>query len=203
MRNVSLFQSFHSCFDPFLAHIGRICLKFGPAEYLMVAVFALSIIAAVIKGAVIKGLISGFIGILLSFGVMISSCAKAPRKPEAALDTPEHHVFSGNKLLEKGDTAGAQREFELAIQLNKKFSPAYVGMGLVLGVQKNYEVMIKAAVASLKRLEKLPPDPKDLPKAIKDYLIDTGKVDSYYSEIETTSRFSYACAVLIWLQSLW
>lgn len=50
-------------------------------------------------------------------------------------------------------------------------------------VQKNYEVMIKAAVATLKKIEKLPPDPKDLPRAIKDYLIDTGKVDSYYGEI--------------------
>ena len=51
----------------------------------------------------------------VAFGVMMSSCAKAPRKPEAALDTPEHHVFSGDKLLDKGDYAGAQREFELAI----------------------------------------------------------------------------------------
>ncbi len=50
-------------------------------------------------------------------------------------------------------------------------------------VQKNYEVMIKAAVATLKKIEKLPPDPKDLPRAIKDYLIDTGKLDSYYGEI--------------------
>jgi len=61
--------------------------------------------------------------ILLSFGVMITSCAKAPRKPEAALDTPEHHVFSGNKLLDKGDYGGAQREFELAIQLDKSIHP--------------------------------------------------------------------------------
>lgn len=77
--------------------------------------------------------------ILFSFGVMITSCAKPPRKPEAALDTPEHHVFSGNKLLEKGDHTGAQREFELAIQLDNKYSPAYVGMGLVFASQKSFE----------------------------------------------------------------
>ncbi len=35
---------------------------------------------------------------LVVVGVMVSSCAAPPRKPEAALDTPEHHVFSGNKL---------------------------------------------------------------------------------------------------------
>ena len=33
------------------------------------------------------------------------------------------------------------------------------------------------------QIEKLPPDPKDLPKAIKDYLIDAGKIDQYYSEV--------------------
>ncbi len=50
-------------------------------------------------------------------------------------------------------------------------------------IQKNYEVMIKAAVATLKKMDKLPPDPKDLPNAIKAYLIDTGRVDPYYGEI--------------------
>ena len=43
--------------------------------------------------------------------------------------------------------------------------------------------MVKAAVATLKKMEQLPPDPKDLPKAIKDYLIDSGKVDPYYGEV--------------------
>ena len=80
----------------------------------------------------------------VAFGVMMSSCAKAPRKPEAALDTPEHHVFSGDKLLDKGDYAGAQREFELAIQLDKKYSPAYVGLGLVFGGQNNFDNLVRA-----------------------------------------------------------
>jgi len=56
----------------------------------------------------------------VALGVLLASCATPLRKPEAALDTPEHHVFSGNKLLDKGDYAGAQREFALAIQLDKK-----------------------------------------------------------------------------------
>ncbi len=84
---------------------------------------------------------SFFIALLtvVAVGIMISSCAAPPRKPEAALDTPEHHVFSGNKLLEKGDYAGAQREFDLAVQLDKKYSPAYVGLGLVSAYQNNFE----------------------------------------------------------------
>lgn len=46
--------------------LAEFALKFGPAEYLLVAVFALSIIAAVIKGATIKGLISAGIGLTLA-----------------------------------------------------------------------------------------------------------------------------------------
>lgn len=95
--------------------------------------------------------------ILFAFGVMITSCAKPPRKPEAALDTPEHHVFSGNKLLEKGDYAGAQREFELALQLDRKFSPAYVGLGLVFANQKNFE----KAYENMKKAKGLAEKPDD------------------------------------------
>ena len=93
----------------------------------------------------------------VAFGVMMTSCAKPPRKPEAALDTPEHHVFSGNKLLDKGDYAGAQREFDLAIQLDKKYSPAYVGLGLVFGFQNNFD----KAFENMKKAKGLAEKPDD------------------------------------------
>ncbi len=64
---------------------------------------------------------------------------------------------------------------QLLLQLQKKKKETIV--------QKNYEVMIKAAVAGLKKLDKLPPDPKDLPQAIKDYLIDARRIDPYYGEV--------------------
>lgn len=64
---------------------------------------------------------------------------------------------------------------QLLLQLQKKKKETIV--------QKNYEVMIKAAVAALKKIEKLPEDPKDLPLALKDYLVETGKLDSYYNEV--------------------
>ncbi|MDH4267408.1 MAG: hypothetical protein OEW45_17390 [Deltaproteobacteria bacterium] len=95
--------------------------------------------------------------ILLALGVMITSCAKPPRKPEAALDTPEHHVFSGNKLLEKGDYAGAQREFVLAMQLDKKYSPAYVGLGLAFGYQNAFPT----AYENMKKAKSLAQKPED------------------------------------------
>lgn len=95
--------------------------------------------------------------VVLAFGVMMTSCAKPPRKPEAALDTPEHHVFTGNRLLEKGDYAGAQRSFELALQLDRKFSPAYVGLGLVFANQNNFE----KAFENMKKAKGLAEKPED------------------------------------------
>ena len=50
-------------FAPFLAHFA---LRFGPAEYFLTALFALSIIAAVVQGATIKGLIAAGLGLMLS-----------------------------------------------------------------------------------------------------------------------------------------
>lgn len=50
-------------FSPMLA---KFALKFGPAEYCLVAVFALSIIAGVIKGSAIKGLISAGLGLMFA-----------------------------------------------------------------------------------------------------------------------------------------
>jgi putative tricarboxylic transport membrane protein len=41
-------------------------LRFGPAEYLLVAIFAFSILATVIKGNTIKGLISGVLGLMFA-----------------------------------------------------------------------------------------------------------------------------------------
>jgi len=48
---------------PFLADFA---LEFGPAEYFLTAVLALSLIAAVVQGATIKGLIAAGMGLLLS-----------------------------------------------------------------------------------------------------------------------------------------
>jgi predicted nucleotidyltransferase/uncharacterized protein (UPF0332 family) len=50
-------------------------------------------------------------------------------------------------------------------------------------IMKNYEVMIKATVAALKKMNKLPEDPKELPKAIQTHLIDSKLVTSAYSDI--------------------
>jgi uncharacterized protein (UPF0332 family) len=64
---------------------------------------------------------------------------------------------------------------QLLLQLQKKKKENIV--------VKNYEVMIKAAVAALKKMDVLPPDPKELPIAIKKYLIDAGKIEPYFGDI--------------------
>ncbi|MEM7820939.1 MAG: nucleotidyltransferase domain-containing protein [Candidatus Aenigmatarchaeota archaeon] len=50
-------------------------------------------------------------------------------------------------------------------------------------IQKNYEVMIKASVAALKAIGKLPPEPEKLPEAFKKELIDSGLVSQVYGDI--------------------
>ena len=40
------------------------------------------------------------------------ACTQKAAKPQATMDTPEHHVMSGNKLLEAGNIDGAIAEFE-------------------------------------------------------------------------------------------
>jgi predicted nucleotidyltransferase/uncharacterized protein (UPF0332 family) len=68
-----------------------------------------------------------------------------------------------------------ERMEQLLLQLQKRRKESIV--------HKNYEVMIKAAVAALKKIDKLPPDPKDLPRAIKEDLIDKGHIDPYFGDI--------------------
>jgi len=50
-------------------------------------------------------------------------------------------------------------------------------------IVKNYEVMIKGVVACLKSIGKLPKNPKELPKAIKENLISTQKINPFYEDV--------------------
>lgn len=47
-------------------YLAELALRFGPAEYFLVAILGLSTIASFLSGSTIKGLISGFIGLLVS-----------------------------------------------------------------------------------------------------------------------------------------
>jgi tetratricopeptide (TPR) repeat protein len=69
--------------------------------------------------------------ILFAAVLLIVACGPKARQPVSQLDTPEHHVYTGVKLLDQEKYADAQREFELALELDNKYSKAYTGIGLV------------------------------------------------------------------------
>ena len=50
-------------------------------------------------------------------------------------------------------------------------------------IKRNYEIMLKASVAALKSMDKLPKDPKKLPKAFKEELIEGRKMNPTYADI--------------------
>lgn len=73
--------------------------------------------------------------VLLGFSLaLFVGCAKESA-PQSVMDTPEHHVFTGMKSFEKGELDEAQREFKLALELDRKYSPAHTGMALVFAAQ--------------------------------------------------------------------
>jgi len=80
-----------------------------------------------------------FFSLILAFG----GCAPKARAPVSTLDTPEHHVFTGMKLLESGKLSDAEREFNLAKELDHKYAPAYRGLGLVFAHKGDFEPAFK------------------------------------------------------------
>jgi len=94
-----------------------------------------------------------FLFVVIALLLMLFGCAHDVRKPMASLDTPEHHAFSGLKLLQKMRYDDAQREFEMALELDPKYSQAHYGLGLVLGHKKNFKKAFKS-MARAKRYSK-------------------------------------------------
>ena len=71
-------------------------------------------------------------------------CGLKPTVLENLLDTPENHVSSGFKLIEKNYLDDARREFELALRLDSRYSPAYRGLGFVYGKTGSYDRAFEA-----------------------------------------------------------
>ncbi len=74
----------------------------------------------------------------------IAGCSPTPRLPESVLDTPEHHVSSGLKLLKKNYLQDAQREFELALQLDPSYTEAHRGLGLAYAREGKFEPALES-----------------------------------------------------------
>ncbi len=88
--------------------------------------------------------------LIVTVALIFAGCAADVRKPLSQLDTPEHHAANGIKFVDQGKYAEAQREFELAVQLDPKFSKAHAGLGIVKAYQKEY----KAAFDMMKNAAK-------------------------------------------------
>jgi len=67
------------------------------------------------------------------------ACGPKPVAPKAEMDTPEHHVITGNKLLKAGEIDKAFKEFDRAKTLDPEYSPAHVGLGLVCGLNGDFK----------------------------------------------------------------
>jgi tetratricopeptide (TPR) repeat protein len=106
-----------------------------------------------------KMIIAALVGVLLTAIFFLQGCAPKVRAPESVLDTPEHHVQSGMKLLGLGRYDDAMREFNLAKELDPKYSGAYVGSGLVFGnmgdFKRGLEDMEKAVDLSKTKEQKV------------------------------------------------
>jgi tetratricopeptide (TPR) repeat protein len=89
--------------------------------------------------------------VLFAMGMFIVSCAPRPRTAVGEMDTPAHHVNVGMKFLDAGKLADAQREFDLALQMDRKYSQAHVGAALV----KAYQNDLKGAFKSMETAEDL------------------------------------------------
>jgi len=77
--------------------------------------------------------------------------------PEGLLETPEMHTFNGFRLLRKERLADAQREFEHALKLNRAYSPALRGTGLIQGMRGNFA----SAFESMEQAKKSAQKPED------------------------------------------
>lgn len=72
--------------------------------------------------------------------LFLSACATEPvREKVGALDTPEHHYFSGLTLFEKGGIPGAEREFTLAAELDPKHAYVFAGKALISASKKDFK----------------------------------------------------------------
>ena len=71
-------------------------------------------------------------------------CAHKAKHPAGPLETPEHHVFNGQRLLAEKDMEAAAREFRLALELDPNSSPAFEGLGLALAGRGDFAAAFDA-----------------------------------------------------------
>ncbi len=76
--------------------------------------------------------------------LLIGGCSPPPIKLATILGSAEHHVYNGFKLLEKGMKDDAEREFKHAMELDREYSAAYQGMGILYGISGEFHSAFKS-----------------------------------------------------------
>ncbi len=72
---------------------------------------------------------------------LLFSCAPKARQSTGVMDNPEHHYLTGMKLVDEGSPDKADREFDLALQLDTDYGPGLAGKGLVMVMQGDMDGM--------------------------------------------------------------
>ena len=81
----------------------------------------------------------GNLVLLVTLLLSVTCCVGGPAGTMGQLHTPGQHVKTGFKFMEKNYLDDAQREFELAIQLDASDSSAHRGLGTVLMIKERYD----------------------------------------------------------------
>jgi Tfp pilus assembly protein PilF len=104
-----------------------------------------------------KNSLLAFMGFFAA-ALLIGACAPRAPVPIPTLGTPEHHTCSGMRLLEKGKLMDAEREFEVARELDRNYAPVYRGLAIVLGYRGDskeaFQYMEKAEALAKGKQEK-------------------------------------------------
>ncbi len=81
--------------------------------------------------------LTGFM--LLAAVALLTGCGTKPRAPQALLDSPQHHVRTGESLLlQGGDAVRAEAAFDTALELDPEYGPALAGKGVAQLLQAEH-----------------------------------------------------------------
>jgi tetratricopeptide (TPR) repeat protein len=76
--------------------------------------------------------------VAIAAGVLAISCGPKAQQPLSQLDTPEHHTFTGDKLIQQEKWVDAGREFALALRLDPRYAKAHAGVALSKAYQQDF-----------------------------------------------------------------